>query len=339
MKRSDLIIIACAVILLGLLFPILTGTAKLMIVLSGSMTPIMLPGDMIVVEKVNPTDLKVGDVIAFQEPGGKPNTVFTHRIIDVRDNGTLSFQTKGDANNVQDDFRTPADNVKGKLIFVIPYLGWLPSMAKNKVVFFATIILPVSILIIDEIMNMLRYSNPAKARKFEQEQRKKTKLTTRTMNYKLFVTLALVGGLVSTACIMGGISNVGTITLNEKNVVTGGSIFSSVYVITTDDPARQLEVLPWYGTLDQGEQVTVNAPQDMKASVCEMPYVLPVYWIVALAKINSWLPSVVATLWYTIAFVFLWIPFWYKKNIRGSFAKKLAKNSVMSKVKRMISRA
>ena len=89
MKEKEIINVAIilftSVFLVNALIPFFEGSEKPLIVLSGSMTPIMLHGDLIVVKSVDQNELKVGDVVAFQPPGSKPNTLVTHRIISLEE--------------------------------------------------------------------------------------------------------------------------------------------------------------------------------------------------------------------------------------------------------------
>jgi signal peptidase I len=336
-KRGLEIISAIGIVLLIMvLFPFITGSLKPMIVLSGSMTPVMLPGDMIIVQKIDPTTLNVGDVIAFQQPGGKPNTVFTHRIIDIRNSNNLTFQTKGDANNVQDDFRTPAANVKGKLIFVIPYLGWLPEVAKNKWVFFGTIIIPVVILIFDEIRNMLIYSNPSKTRKHEKEKKKLEARTTKNINYKWLTALTVPISVVMLIIMITNIGAMGSITINSRNTIYNNGFLPSVYVITTDDTNQQFNVQPWYGIIESQSSVQVNSPLPLHAQVSTTPYLIPVDWIIILARMNSYLPQIAILIGYVITVMFVGTPLWYRKKIKGNYAKKMKKNTMFVKFKKML---
>src|SRR5665647_984642 len=127
MKTKEIIqtaiILIIAVFLINSLVPFFTGSEKPMIVLSGSMVPLFLPGDVVISKTVSPSELNVGDVITFQAPNSKPGTFVTHRIISIEKGEKRFFQTKGDANNAQDDFKVPASNVIGKLVFVIPFFG------------------------------------------------------------------------------------------------------------------------------------------------------------------------------------------------------------------------
>ena len=52
------ILVFFVALFLCLVFPFLAGNAKTFIVLSGSMAPITMSGDMIIVNTINPDDLK-----------------------------------------------------------------------------------------------------------------------------------------------------------------------------------------------------------------------------------------------------------------------------------------
>lgn len=93
------------------------------VVLSGSMEPVHKTGGLIYTTKnVDTDELEVGDVITFQM---SETTIATHRIIDIKnDGGTRMFQTKGDANASPDQNLVPEQNVIGKSLFSIPYLGY-----------------------------------------------------------------------------------------------------------------------------------------------------------------------------------------------------------------------
>ena len=84
---------------------------KPFIVLSGSMESQINVGDLVIVKNIAPSNLQIGDIIAFRD---SENTVTTHRIVDIRtENDNLCFTTKGDANNVNDDDTVYANQVEG----------------------------------------------------------------------------------------------------------------------------------------------------------------------------------------------------------------------------------
>lgn len=77
-------------------------------------------GDLIFSKKVDPVNVRVGDVISYLEN----SSVVTHRVIAINnENNQLSFTTKGDANNAEDSDPVPADKLVGVYKSRIPALG------------------------------------------------------------------------------------------------------------------------------------------------------------------------------------------------------------------------
>ena len=93
-------------------------------VLSGSMDPMMRVGDMILVAKVNPEAVEPGDIIAFKDPAGRKNIIITHRVIAYDEDGG-GFKTKGDACEDPDQFIVKQEDVVGKPVFLVPFVGYL----------------------------------------------------------------------------------------------------------------------------------------------------------------------------------------------------------------------
>ncbi|WP_069999548.1 signal peptidase I [Cellulosilyticum sp. I15G10I2] len=102
------------------------------VIATGSMKPMIEPGDVILIEKVK--DMKdiealgVDDVIQFK----RDNILITHRIIEVlREEGVPSYRTKGDNNSAIDGRIVRAEEVKGVLTQVIPKIGWPTLIFKS----------------------------------------------------------------------------------------------------------------------------------------------------------------------------------------------------------------
>ncbi len=94
---------------------------KPFIVMSGSMMSKIEIGDLVFVKETDATTLKENDIIAFKD---EENLVTTHRIINViNENGEISFETKGDSNNVKDEKRVYPKDIEGIYIFKIEKLG------------------------------------------------------------------------------------------------------------------------------------------------------------------------------------------------------------------------
>lgn len=93
---------------------------KPFIVMSGSMETIINIGDLVIVKKVNSSNIHTGDIIAFKNG----NIVISHRVKEIiNDSGTYKFKTKGDNNNVADDFIVNSDAIEGIFVNKIPGLG------------------------------------------------------------------------------------------------------------------------------------------------------------------------------------------------------------------------
>jgi len=119
------------VLIVGLVVvPRLVG-AEPFTVLTGSMRPLMPPGTMIIVRPVEFTDLRVGDVITYQLESGQA-AVVTHRIIsiDIGDDGPR-LRTQGDANPSADIEPVRAEQVRGKVWYWVPYIGYVTSVGSG----------------------------------------------------------------------------------------------------------------------------------------------------------------------------------------------------------------
>ena len=319
------------------------------------MVPLFLPGDIVITKSVDPNELNVGDVITFQVPGGKPGTFVTHRIISIgkvhSSTGEIrSFHTKGDANNIADDFKVPAFNVVGKLAFVIPFLGLLiDAFRTSKIFFILMVILPSGIIVLDEIRNMMIYSNPRRARKLEREQKKIAKKTYYKLEWRKLTQLILVSGLVFLGIVAFNLGDNGHIVLKSENKIDNSGFLPMVYTIKPDNPELMLDIYPWYGVLTPFNETKVNeyevsapdgvvAPstENTPAEISTVPYILPVFWIVELAEISPYLPAVAEILIYTSAFTLFLLPLWCKKKVRGRHKKKIGLKRTLALWKRTL---
>ena len=105
------------------------------IIIGYSMTPVLTHGDTIVIKK-GVEGIGVGDIISFKVDS-MPLGV-AHRVIDIQEDPVLIFHTKGDANEIPDQWKITADQVKGKMVRVIP-----TSLLMTSWVLCASIVAPV----------------------------------------------------------------------------------------------------------------------------------------------------------------------------------------------------
>jgi signal peptidase I len=124
-------------------------------------------GDLIIVQGVNASDIHAapypdGDIIVFHQLYG--NELIVHRAIDktVDENGRISFETKGDGNSSPDPNKVPADQVVGKVVLRIPWIGHLALFTRNSQGVYIIIALIVIIIIIELAIPLLKTEKPEK---------------------------------------------------------------------------------------------------------------------------------------------------------------------------------
>ena len=140
-------IVLVALLLIVSVFPI-TGNYKLMIVQSGSMTPAIKMGSVVMVKPMS--EYKIGDVITFG-PYSRTKAPTTHRIYDMKvQGGEPVYITKGDANNAPDQREISKKDIVGKVLFSVPYVGYAVDFAKKPIGFSLIIIIPAALIILDE---------------------------------------------------------------------------------------------------------------------------------------------------------------------------------------------
>ncbi|MGY1754682.1 signal peptidase I [Blastococcus sp. SYSU D01042] len=118
--------LAVAVFLLLAVGPHALGY-RTMTMLTGSMAPMIEPGDVTVVTPIAVEDVTEGMVISYHQPIGDRSLV-THRVVDVQRDaaGTVTVRTKGDANESVDPWTaTLQGDTAYQVRAVVPELGHL----------------------------------------------------------------------------------------------------------------------------------------------------------------------------------------------------------------------
>ena len=91
---------------------------------SGSMTPAIETGDVVVTEPVSPLSARVGEIVTFLDPEGS-GRLFSHRVQSIRaTGGVVHFVTRGDANTSVERWSVPADGSVGRVAYTVPKLGY-----------------------------------------------------------------------------------------------------------------------------------------------------------------------------------------------------------------------
>jgi len=149
---SGIIIFIAGIFIISVL-PI-PGNIKTLVVMSGSMEPNIKTGSVIVIMPMH--SYKIGDIVTFGQMS-KTSLPTTHRITNTLVvNDEQLFSTKGDANNSEDMGQIKAKDVKGKVLFSIPFLGYGVNFIKTPLGFILLFILPLAGLGISEIINIFK---------------------------------------------------------------------------------------------------------------------------------------------------------------------------------------
>ena len=115
---------------------------------SGSMTPAIRTGDIVVSEPISPTDAQVGDIVTFKDPDGSGRLI-THRAraISRGPDGRIDFVTRGDANNAFERWSVPAGGEIGRIVYRIPAIGYPLTWIGSGLGRIGLIVIPALILL------------------------------------------------------------------------------------------------------------------------------------------------------------------------------------------------
>jgi len=149
------------------------------------MTPAIKTGGIVMVKPVS--SYNVGDIITFEIGSGKRD-ILTHRIIQQTGDG---FITKGDANNVADTKPVKKEDILGKVVFSVPYAGYVANVIGSKMGICILVLLPALLIIIRESRKI--FNETQKMHKKRQQQVDKTKILGKnTLTFLGFLTLSLM---------------------------------------------------------------------------------------------------------------------------------------------------
>lgn len=126
---------------------------RLLSIQTGSMAPLIQPGDAILVKPVDPNGLRPGDVISFRIGDG---TTVTHRIVGFEQGRIL---TQGD-NNRTVDAPVEATAVVGRAQLLFANAGYVINFARSPVGLLTLVYLPALVVTIIELRLLTRHYRP-----------------------------------------------------------------------------------------------------------------------------------------------------------------------------------
>lgn len=138
------------VILLGvaaIIVPAATGSTP-MTVLTRSMEPTYPPGTLVIVKPLDAAEIRIGDPITYQIASGKPEVV-THRVISIisTSDGERRFITQGDNNSAPDAVAVQPVQIRGKVWYAIPWIGYVNNLVTAEVRSWAVPVFAVALFV------------------------------------------------------------------------------------------------------------------------------------------------------------------------------------------------
>ena len=124
-------------------------------VLTGSMRPGIQPGDMVIDQPIHPSQIRVGDIVTFQDPEG--DRTITHRVRKVNiGEGQAHVVTRGDANDTVERWQIPLTGQVGRVVYQVPKIGYPVTWSHTRDGRLAMVSLPALLLTIMMLVKIWR---------------------------------------------------------------------------------------------------------------------------------------------------------------------------------------
>ncbi len=163
---SILIILFCVFVLLTVVMtggnrvPSFMGVS-IFRVASGSMTPTLPVGTLILVKETPADRIQEGDVITFYSSDPSLNRmIVTHRVVAVDNSSApIRFVTRGDANLVDDEYSTTGKDIIGVMFFSSLFIGSIVKIVSSPLVFFLFLVIPLFLFLILNVLKTVRMAS------------------------------------------------------------------------------------------------------------------------------------------------------------------------------------
>ncbi len=181
-KNTVLAVICLVLVIPNLIyiFPSLVGADRSYTVMSGSMNPALIPGDLVIVKERESSEISVGDMVTIRNE----DFIFTHRVIERLEGGL--FRLKGDANEGPDMDLVDAAQIIGVVVQVFPF-GYL----YNSIGFALALLVPAALIMGKQIHTIYQHTKRRNKRETMRWRRKsKSPLDTSTLLLALILTVS-----------------------------------------------------------------------------------------------------------------------------------------------------
>lgn len=174
------------------------GGFRVYSVLTGSMQPSIRTGSLIFTKiPLSSREIQKDQIITFEQPGFE-NKFVTHRVHQViEEKESRFFATKGDANNTPDSWLISYGRIKGVYRKHIPYLGYILEFIKSPFGIILFVIIPVAILVIEELKNigatLLEMKLQKEMKNIKAGKKKKKRKHSLKLAFIVFFTFSVLG--------------------------------------------------------------------------------------------------------------------------------------------------
>lgn len=124
-----------------------------------SMEPTIKAGDVVIGKEVDFNTLKEGDIITYWTTVDEQKILNTHRITKVISNGkgsVPSFKTRGDNNQIEDEYTVAAADIVAKYNSKISGLGKAVDFLETQKGFFICIVLPLILFFLYQLYHFIK---------------------------------------------------------------------------------------------------------------------------------------------------------------------------------------
>lgn len=170
--KSRIIFMSVFLFILALIFVVsIVSPYENYVILTNSMTPVIDPGDLLVIDKrIDVDELKVGQIIGFKATIGDSvdKKVVFHYIhsIEFDESNSIIIKTIPAISNVPDTWEIYEEDLVGTYVFHLPKIGKFIHFLKSP---FGIIFMFGNVIVVFTLYNIIFKAKNAKTKKVESE--------------------------------------------------------------------------------------------------------------------------------------------------------------------------
>jgi signal peptidase len=250
-SRLATVALCVAIIALAAMLAGRVAGYRMLVIRSGSMTPTLPVGDVIVSRPVRPSGVGAGDIVTFRDPALR-NALVTHRVVSKTTRGeTVAFVTKGDANTAVEHWNISSTGTLGKEVVTLPALGRMLAAVESPI----ALTIAVALLILCGLYKVLRsiWRND--------RDREPPSGSGRTRRWVRAGTSALCAVMLCASVNASTASAWAATNVNRTNQFVASTSFPTINSVTLQNHSGGTA-----GVIEKGDQVIVAFSTTMKVS-------------------------------------------------------------------------